>query len=229
MICDFASSERSVTFSGKKRVTLVKQFSLFERPKLKTHFLALPPEDVYLRFGLAQNSAAIIDYVEHIDFERDAVFGVYGDKLELIGVAHLAPQGEGAEMGISVLRGQRGRGVGTAIFSRAIEHARNLNLNNIFVHFLAENLVIRRLVRKLGLISVMRGSDSAASMALPPGNAGTVWNEWVDDCIALYDYSLKSQVGLLKTQTRPRKPHSLLYPSNDVKLSAELADSNSSP
>jgi RimJ/RimL family protein N-acetyltransferase len=186
-------------------VTLVKQLSGFERPKLKSHFLALPPEDVYLRFGLAQNSAAIIDYVEHLDFERDAVFGVYGDNLELIGVAHLAPRGEAAELGISVLRGQRGRGVGTAIFSRAIEHARNLNLDSIFVHFLAENLVIRRLVRKLGLISVMRGADSEASMALLPGNAGTVWSEWLDDRIALYDYRLKSQVQLLKRQRLNRK------------------------
>ncbi len=128
------------------------------------------------------------------------MFGVYGDKLELIGVAHLAPSGGAAELGISVLRGHRGRGVGTAIFSRAIAHARNLNLDGVFVHFLTENLVVRHLARKLGLISVTRGTDSEASIALSPGNAGTVWSEWLDDCVALYDYSLKSQVELLKTQ-----------------------------
>lgn len=179
---------------------LVKQLSGGERAKLKTHFLALPPEDIYLRFGHALNAAAITDYVEYINFERDAVFGVYGDNLELIGAAHLAPLGEAAELGISVLRGHRGRGVGAAIFERAIAHARNLNLDSLFVHFLAENLVMRHLARKLGLISVTRGADSEASIALPPGNAGTVWNEWLDDCIALYDYSLKSQVELFKTQ-----------------------------
>ena len=188
-------------------MTLVKQLSGRERRKLTAHFLSLPPEDIYLRFGHALSAAAKSDYVEYIDFERDAVFGVYGNNLELIGVAHLAPTGETAELGISVLRGHRGRGVGAAIFSRAIAHARNLNLDSFFVHFLAENLVMRRLARKLGLISVTRGADSDASIALPPGNAGTLWSEWLDDAIALYDYSLKSQVQLFKTQNMSQRLH----------------------
>ncbi len=49
-------------------MTLVKQLSGRDRPKLKTHFLALPPEDIYLRFGLALSAAAITDYAEYIDF-----------------------------------------------------------------------------------------------------------------------------------------------------------------
>lgn len=186
---------------------LVKQLSGDERRKLKTHFFALPPEDIFLRFGHGLSAAAITDYVEYIDCERDAVFGVYGNNLELIGVAHLAPTGKAAELGISVLRGHRGRGVGTAIFSSAIAHAHNLNLDSFFVHFLAENLVMRHLARKLGLISVTRGADSDASIALPPGNAGTLWSEWLDDSIALYDYSLKSQVQLFKTQNMSQRLH----------------------
>lgn len=186
---------------------LVKQLSGGERRKLKTHFLALPPEDIFLRFGRGLSAAAITDYVEYIDCERDAVFGVYGNNLELIGVAHLAPTGKAAELGISVLRGQRDRGVGTAIFERAIAHARNLNLDSFFVHFLAENIVMRHLARKLGLISGTRGADSDASIAVPPGNAGTLWSERLDDSIALYDYSLKSQVQLFKTQNMSQRLH----------------------
>ena len=74
-------------------MTLVKQLSGSERRKLKAHFLALPPEDIYLRFGNALSAAAVADYVEYLDLERDAVFGVYGDNLELIKMAHLAPRG----------------------------------------------------------------------------------------------------------------------------------------
>jgi RimJ/RimL family protein N-acetyltransferase len=176
----------------------VKQLSGGERGRLLRHFIALPQEDIYLRFGSALSAAAIATYVMYLDFERDAIFGVYGENLELIGVAHLAPSGDAAELGISVLRGQRGKGVGCALFQRAIERAGNLELNSLFVHFLAENIVMRHLARKLGLISVTDGNDATAAIALPQPNAGTVWNEWLDDCIALYDYSLKAQVQLLK-------------------------------
>ena len=154
----------------------VKQLSGRERGGLLRHFIALPQEDIYLRFGSALSAAAIASYVMYLDFKRDAIFGVYGENLELIGVAHLAPSGDAAELGISVLRGQRGRGVGCALFQCAIERARNLELNSLFVHFLAENVVMRHLARKLGLISLTHGSDAIAAIALPPSNAGAVWN-----------------------------------------------------
>ena len=67
---------------------LVKQLSRAEQPALIEHFLSLPPEDIYLRFGYAMNAAGQIDYVEKMDLEHDAVFGVYGDALQLVGVAH---------------------------------------------------------------------------------------------------------------------------------------------
>ena len=35
------------------------------------------------------NDDALRKYVERIDFERDAVFGVYDDALRLVGAAHL--------------------------------------------------------------------------------------------------------------------------------------------
>jgi GNAT superfamily N-acetyltransferase len=184
----------------------VKQLSGGERGRLLRHFIALPQEDIYLRFGSALSAAAIASYVMYLDFERDAIFGVYGENLELIGVAHLAPSGDAAELGISVLRGQRGHGVGSVLFQRAIERARNLELKSLFVHFLAENVVMRHLARKLGLISLTHGSDATAAIALPQSNAGAVWNEWLDDCIALYDYSLKAQVQLLK----PPRPQPVL-------------------
>ena len=177
----------------------VKQLSGRERGRLLRHFITLPQEDIYLRFGSALSAAAIANYVTYLDFERDAIFGVYSENLDLIGVAHLAPSGDAAELGISVLRGQRGQGVGCALFQRAIERARNLQLKNLFVHFLAENVVMRHLARKLGLISLPQGSDATAAIALPRSNVGAVWNERLDDCIALYDYGMKAQVQLLET------------------------------
>ena len=181
---------------------LVKQLSHIERAALIEHFQSLPPEDIYLRFGNAMNVAGRIDYVEKMDFEHDAVFGVYGDALQLVGVAHLAHTDKAAEFGISVLRGSRGLGVGTALLERAITHARNLGLNSLFVHFLAENATIRHLAQKQGLACVTSGPDSKATVQLPAPDAGTVWGEWLDDCVALYDYNLKAQLQLLRVPVR---------------------------
>ncbi|HVR92300.1 MAG TPA: GNAT family N-acetyltransferase, partial [Casimicrobiaceae bacterium] len=47
------------------------------RPKLLDHFRRLDNEDIRLRFGSPLGSDAIAAYVQGIDFDTDAVFGVY--------------------------------------------------------------------------------------------------------------------------------------------------------
>lgn len=200
----------------------VKHLPGGERDRLLRHFLSLPREDIYLRFGSTLSAAAIASYVRYIDFERDTIFGVYGENLELIGVAHLAPGGDAAELGISVLRGERGRGVGSALFQRAIERARNLKLKSLFVHFLAENVVMRHLARKLGLVSLTHSSDATAAIALPQANAGSVWNDWLDDCIALYDYSLKAQIQWLKPPVPQPPRENMIYAIPATKFAASI-------
>src|SRR5215212_4068508 len=71
--------------------------------------------DRYLRFGYPANDEQIQRYVDHLDFERDDIFGVYNRKLELIAMAHLAFAQDPAHMscaefGVSVLKKARGRG-----------------------------------------------------------------------------------------------------------------------
>ncbi len=200
----------------------VKQLSCGERGRLLRHFISLPQEDIYLRFGSALSVAAIASYVRYLNFERDAIFGVYGENLELIGVAHLAPNADAAELGISVLRGQRGHGVGSALFARAIERARNLELKSLFVHFLAENVVMRHLARKLGLISLTHGRDARAAIRLPHSNVGSIRNEWLDDCIALYDYSLKAQVQWLKSPVPPPARENMIYAVPNINSTANI-------
>lgn len=200
----------------------VKQLSRDERGSLLRHFIALPQEDIYLRFGGAFSAAAIASYVRYLDFDRDVIFGVYGENLELIGVAHLAPSGNAAELGISVLRGQRGRGVGSALLQRAIDRARNLELKSLFVHFLAENVVMCHLARKLGLVSLTQGSDAKAAIELQQASAGSVWNEWSNNCIALYDYNLKPQMQRLKPAVSRPARENMTYAVPAEKISANI-------
>ena len=98
------------------------------RAEVMMHFLALSAEDRRLRFGGPMAEEGIAHYVDRIDFECDAVFGVHDDRLALIGVAHVAFSDGLAELGLSVLSGHRECGVGTALIGRAVEHARNRSI-----------------------------------------------------------------------------------------------------
>jgi hypothetical protein len=81
----------------------VQRLTEGSRPGLARHFLSLDREDVRLRFGVVIPAAAMAEYVERIDFDTDAVFGVYDEELALAAVAHVAFTGDMAELGVSVL------------------------------------------------------------------------------------------------------------------------------
>jgi GNAT superfamily N-acetyltransferase len=162
---------------------------------LHGHFLALTLDDRRLRFGSSLSADAIASYVDGIDFDRDAVFAVHDDNLALVGVAHLALGPDHAELGLSVLPAHRGRGVGTALFGRGAEHARNRFASTLFMHCLRENAAIVHIARRAGMHIVTEAGDSDARVLLPPASAGSFAEELVADRVALYDYALKAQVA----------------------------------
>ena len=158
------------------------------------HLQALGSEDVRLRFGASLSREAIARYVDGIDFERDAIFGVHGEGLRLTGAAHLAFGPGDAELGLSVLPETRRRGVGGALIVRASEHARNRASTRLFMHCLAENAAMMRLARRAGMKVVIEAGDADAHLALPPATAMSVTSEMIADRVALYDYALRSNV-----------------------------------
>ena len=168
------------------------------RAALLAHFLVLSPEDRRLRFGTSVSAETIAGYVDGIDFNRDAVFAVHDDSLALVGIAHLALGGDHAELGLSVLPAHRGRGVGTAVFERGTEHARNRLASTLFMHCLQENAAIVRIARRAGMHIVTEFGDADAHLTLPPASAGSIAEELVADRVALYDYALKAQVAAWK-------------------------------
>jgi len=162
------------------------------------HLQTLPPEDARLRFGAAISAESIAKYVHGIDFDTDEVFGVHGDGLTLVGAAHLAFTGEAAELGVSVLPGQRGRGVGVALVARAAEHARNRKVRQLFMHCLAENAVMIHIARRANMDVVIDSGDADAHVALPPADSRSLHNEMLAERVALYDFALKSHVETLR-------------------------------
>ena len=168
------------------------------RVALSRHFLALAPEDRRLRFGSPLSAELIVQYVERIDFDRDAVFAVHDMGLRLVAVAHVAFLGNQAELGLSVLPGHRGRGIGSALFERGAEHARNRSVPRLYMHCLNENAAVVHIARKFGMHIVAEAGDADAYLELPPASVGSIAGEFVTDRLALYDYALKSHVATWK-------------------------------
>jgi RimJ/RimL family protein N-acetyltransferase len=177
----------------------VKRLSRLSRDALVAHFAALAPVDLRLRFGALKSPQAIAEYVDGIEYDQDAVFGVFDDELRLVGVAHVGRMPDGtAEFGVSVLSGWRGRGVGTALFDRANACARNQLIGQLFVHCLAENEAMMHIARKAGMQIVAESGEADAYLSLPPADAATITQELIDERVALFDVALKAQLVAAK-------------------------------
>jgi GNAT superfamily N-acetyltransferase len=166
------------------------------RSLLVAHFLALSIKDRYLRFGTPLAPSAIADYVDRIDFAHDAVFGVHDDRLVLVAAAHVAFEDDVAELGLSVLPAHRGRGIGGALFERAVAHARNRCIRRLFMHFLAGNEPIMRIARRFGMDIVTRADEADAHLQLPPASLVSIAGEFVTDSLTLCGRALKALAAM---------------------------------
>jgi RimJ/RimL family protein N-acetyltransferase len=172
----------------------VKRLSQLSRVTLLDHFRALSKEDLRLRFGGPMTEERLGQYVAGIDLARDAVFGVFDGELRLVGVAHVALMEDGAELGVSVIPGERGKGIGNALFQRANAYARNQFLGQLFMHCLVENQVMMHIARKNGMKMVTEAGEADAYLELAPTDTATIAQEMWQERVALFDVALKAQV-----------------------------------
>jgi RimJ/RimL family protein N-acetyltransferase len=173
---------------------LPKKLLPSNRDALQRHFHALEADDRRLRFGSMISDAGIDQYVAQIDFDRDAVFGVFDDELNLTGAAHVAVTGGVAELGVSVLPEIRGRGVGSALFDRAATFARNHLVRILFMHCLSENQAMMHIAKKSGMRIVADRGEVDAHLELPPSDPASITREMMQEQVALFDYNLRSRV-----------------------------------
>ncbi len=168
-------------------IASIVRLSRRARARLVAHFLALPIADRRLRFGTPVAAAFLARYVDAIDFDRDGVFGIRDARPALVGVAHLAIDGDLAELGVSVLPAQRRRGLATALFARAAAHARHRGVPRLVMRFLAGNAPIMGLARKFGMDIVSDGRDADARLALPPASLTSLAGALVADTREPYE------------------------------------------
>jgi RimJ/RimL family protein N-acetyltransferase len=180
----------------------VRELHAGHRSEILSHLLQLGEEDRRLRFGTQTPDEVIQHYVEGLDFNRDAVFGVFNADLTLIGMAHLAylplikGQARAAEFGVSVLPEGRAQGIGTALLQRSAVHSRNSNIQTLYVHCLANNKAMMHLAQKAGMTVEYAYGDADAYLKLPPANPGTIVDEAANEQWADFDYAMKENLKL---------------------------------
>ena len=164
--------------------------------QISTHLLTLSQHDRYLRFGYTATDEQIERYVSTLNFERDEIYGVFNRNLDIVAMAHLAlmkdPGREfSSEFGVSVLSSARGRGYGGRLFERAVIHARNDKVYQMYIHALSENAPMIRIARKAGATIERDGSETEAFLRLPKRDLDSRVTELVADQFAKTNYNIK--------------------------------------
>ena len=175
----------------------VRSLAPRHRARVASHLIALDTRDRYLRFGYPATDAQITKYVDTIDFAGDEVFGIFNRRLQLIAMAHLAhapSPGEAiatSEFGVSVLPQGRGRGFGRRLFEHAMLHARNRGVDRLMIHALSENSAMLKIARDAGATVVRDGSESDATLQLPPDTIASHIGQIMSDGAAELDFQFK--------------------------------------
>lgn len=188
----------------------IRALSDRHRDRILAHLLRLPEHDRYLRFGYAAADAQIARYVDQLDFERDELLGVFNRRLRLLAMAHLAyftiDDGNAAgraEFGVSIDAQVRGRGYGTRLFDLAVLHARNRGVHTLLIHALSQNAAMLRIARHAGADVVRDGSESQASLKLPPESLVSHVTEFVEAGAAALNYRFKQHARRIDTPHDP--------------------------
>jgi RimJ/RimL family protein N-acetyltransferase len=178
----------------------IRALNARHRRRIADHMIALPSQDRYLRFGYAATDEQIQKYVAGLDFKRDEIYGIFNRRLELIAMAHLAlacdPKNPNcAEFGVSVSAEARGKGLGTALFERAILHAQSENIDMLFIHALSENVAMLKIARRAGAVVQNFGGEVEAHLQLPvqhfTDRVENAVKDAMEDGLGEVDYRLK--------------------------------------
>ncbi len=141
----------------------------FEKTMVSGHFLGLSPDDRRLRFGISLTDEGVHRHADQIDMTRDAVFAVLAPNDDAIGLVHLARGYGYAELGLSVWPSHRRRGIGATLFALASTQCRDWHIDELFIHYFADNLGMERLAQKYGVrtISTHGEVDGCLTIAAP--------------------------------------------------------------
>ena len=170
------------------------------------HLLRLSLEDRHLRFAGFVSDVSIEEYVNKINMKNDVIV-VYREKLdEIIGACHLGfLNNNHVEIGISVERDQRGKGIGSKLLERGMLIARMRGAKKISLICLSSNKWMIKKVTEYNMSKHYESNECEAYglVSLPSTSEyGNMREQYTDELITTQRSFWKTMAGVLKNSAR---------------------------
>jgi len=163
---------------------IIRPLAASEQNVVKNFYLALSAEDRHKRFCGAVSDYAISHYVDSLNFTQHVVLGAFCDQSQLIGVAELAPGAKARELAFSVREDLRSQNIGTRLMERILCHARMRGVRKVFAMFLADNIPMRKMAIRAGMLVQTVSGEAYASRALHAPSEGDVSQWAIDEAVS---------------------------------------------
>lgn len=140
--------------------------------KLELLLLSLTPDDRQFRFTGTISDESISKYVAKIQWQRVCVYGMYDKRGALVGAVELVPSNLGTELAIQVSSDHKRRGIGRALMSRALVHAKLRGLGKLQILCSADNEAMQHLARGVGMTLTREYGDVEGLVTVGRATAG---------------------------------------------------------
>lgn len=172
-----------------------------ELHRYRQHLLSLDADTRYMRFGFAITDNLIESVCDKIEQAPNLhkIFVIENNQLEVIGAGHIALTDNNVEFALSVFKQYRGRGIGKALLRKCKQWCQNRNIKKGNMVCLANNLPMRKLAAKEGLILSTSQGESEAVVTLPDANVYSVINELIENQWAVWTHSGRLNYNFAKT------------------------------
>lgn len=156
------------------------------------HLCSLKGEDRRLRFGGHTTNEFIKDYVsKSFDDVNSQWLGCVANA-KVVAACHVAIHNGEAELGCSVDRKYRGKGLAQEMFDRAITFLRTHNVSNVFMHCLTENATMRHIAKKNRMTIISCYGETDAKVVIEPPTPLTAMRDAYLDRMSMYDMLFRS-------------------------------------
>ena len=185
------------------------------------HFLGLDEISRYNRFCISFNEYSIRNYVEKIDYDKNGIFGLFDNDLNMIGLGEcvIYEQKEGhvkeAEVAFSVKKELQGQGLGNRLMKRLVRFAKMNDMKKLQMYCLRSNQASVHLAKKYGLKISFDGTESSAEVSF---NEREYFKEIVEEQVDnLIEQTIVSTRRNIKTMNETQNAFNSLL-SNIIKI-----------
>lgn len=190
----------------------LKRLSKLNKTKVLEHFLRLDQNTRHSRFCCTMSYENLYNYVEKINFSKSGIFGIFNEKLDIIGVGECIvfdnDKTYGAEVAFSVESQYQGNGLGNKLMKRVVQFANINHLKELTIYFLRNNSATYHLAKKYNFKAEYSTSEVYGKVKIHdiPPVIDTI-NELNDEILAHIDITQKWQNKLFENNFNDINQH----------------------